>query len=348
MQPQSIRKFEAGVPLSPDHPYSRTIVVPKTKAEDTAWLDEELPDIPKAVYVADDQTAPLHPPRNKGNEAMVYLSYIIDHYHNLSDISIFIHASRWAWHNNDLFDNDTAMLIKHLIPQRVVRLGYVNLRCQWHPGCPAWLTPRTTTIDDEKKEEGLVKGFWAEVFPSDPLPLHLAQPCCSQFALSRDRIRAIPLSEYVRLRQWLLDTKIPDGLAGRLFEYTWQYLWTGAAVVCPSQHECYCDAFGACFESEEDFQSWFEMRYYVRRDEWELLKWQRVEEDEEEPVGRGRESGKRPPEEGRMEELRRKIVDNWMVLLNKREGALKNGRDPWLRAKIAGREVDAGDGLVDV
>lgn len=350
VEAQSLRKFEAGVPLPLGHLYSRTIVVPKTKAEDTTWLDEELPDIPKAIYVADDQSAPLHPPRNKGNEAMVYLSYIIDHYHNLSDISIFIHSNRWAWHNNDLFDNDSAMVIKHLIPQRVVRLGYVNLRCQWHPGCPTWLTPRATTVDEEKKEEALVKNFWAKLFPSDPLPINLAQPCCSQFALSRERIRSVPLAEYVRLRQWLLDTKISDSMAGRLFEYTWQYIWTGSPVVCPSQHGCYCDLFGACFQSEEDFQSWFEVRYYVRRDEWELLNWQRVEASWDESIRLGHrrdaEKIKRPPE-GRMDELWHTIDDNWMVLLDKREVALKNGRDTWLRAKTAGRELDAGDDLID-
>ena len=56
------------------------------------WLQKEIPDQPTAIYVVDDPSAPLHPPKNKGHEVMVYLTYIIDHYDELADVTMFMHA----------------------------------------------------------------------------------------------------------------------------------------------------------------------------------------------------------------------------------------------------------------
>ena len=56
------------------------------------WLEKEIPDQPTAIYVVDDPYAPLHPPKNKGHEVMVYLTYIIDHYDELADVTMFMHA----------------------------------------------------------------------------------------------------------------------------------------------------------------------------------------------------------------------------------------------------------------
>jgi Protein of unknown function (DUF3431) len=354
-QVQSSRTFTKEDPMHLGYNYTRTIVMGKRSADNTDWINEEVFGMEKAIYVVDNKTASLHVPKNKGNEAMVYLSYIIDHYDILSDITIFIHADRWTWHNNDIFDSDTAMMIKHLIPQRVIREGYVNLRCQWYPGCPTWLNPSATTANSEKREEKLIHSVWPHLFPDDELPTALAQPCCSQFALSRARIRDVPREEYVRLRRWLLSTRIADDLVGRVFEYAWQYLWIGRAVVCPSAHACSCDLYGACFDDDEDYQSWFELRYWVRRAEWELISWEESEARLEEAgfagagaavAGMARrkmvEKVTKPPP-GRIEELKRDIDKKWMRLLEKRDIALKNGRDPKWRARIATRDLDVGD-----
>ena len=88
--------------------YTKALVLPKLRSEDTSWVEETLGDmlssggLSHAIYVVDDASAPLHPPQNKGHEVMVYLTYIIDHYDALPDVSIFMHAHRWSWHNNEL------------------------------------------------------------------------------------------------------------------------------------------------------------------------------------------------------------------------------------------------------
>src|SRR2546430_3170769 len=86
--------------------YTRLLVMPRTKAEDVTWLEEHLPDLQAAIYVADDPTAPLHPPKNKGHEVMIYLTYIIEHYDELPDVCIFMHAHRYSWHNDDILNHD--------------------------------------------------------------------------------------------------------------------------------------------------------------------------------------------------------------------------------------------------
>lgn len=50
------------------------IVVASVKSDDTSWLAEELPDWHANVYVTDDPHAKLTVPKNKGREAMAYLT----------------------------------------------------------------------------------------------------------------------------------------------------------------------------------------------------------------------------------------------------------------------------------
>jgi hypothetical protein len=310
--------------------YSKTVVVGKMKWESVDWLDE-LPYIRKAVYVVDDGQAALRVPKNKGNEAMVYLSYIIDHYENLTDINIFIHAHRWAWHNNDLLDNDAVLMLRRLNSRQVLRDGYVNLRCQWHPGCTGRLNTQAEEEDSQRKEEVLVRQAWPQLFPSHVLPDELAQACCSQFALSRERIHSLPRDEYARMREWLLGTRLRDSMSGRIFEYAWQYIWTGSAVLCPAQHACFCGLYGACFESEEDFQGWFKMRQDLKRDEEEIAT---LESTAKESYGAPSTSDAHVSADERLTTLKMSVNVQWISLLQKRDEAFKNGKEASFRARI--------------
>lgn len=108
----------------------------RMKSEDVSWIDEANLGLEQYIYVVDDPEPLLRPPENKGHEAMVYLTYIIDYYDSLPDISLFMHALRNAYHNDLLFDTDAVGMIRHLSNDRVMREGYVNLRCRHNPGCP--------------------------------------------------------------------------------------------------------------------------------------------------------------------------------------------------------------------
>jgi hypothetical protein len=253
--------FSPGVPNPLDSEYSRILVVAKTMEEDTTWIQQELPELQTAIYEVDNpEPGEYRVPHNKGHEAMVYLTYIIDHYDELPEIMIFVHAGRIAWHNNDLLDKDNAKVLKHLRNERVVRQGYMPLRCHHHPGCPMWLRMNKAKVDlDEniKVEESWIHEIlFKNLFPGHRLPMVLSAPCCAQFAVTAERVRDNPKSMYERLRNWLLKTDINDMVTGRIFEYLWHYIFTRYHEFCPMENYCYCDGFGVCFGSAKDFDTY--------------------------------------------------------------------------------------------
>lgn len=354
--------LESPYPLADTKPpgsnYTRTLVLASTKEEDTSWVEAEFADIlaphgqlSHAIYVVNDKTAPLHPPKNKGHEVMVYLSYIIDFYDELPDVSIFMHAHRFAWHNNELLDTDAVEMVRRLSPERVTRLGYMNLRCHWDPGCPDWLHPGAIDENTAKKEEHILATAWTQLFPLDQIPTVLAQPCCAQFAVSRDRIRATPKQRYVYLRDWIHRTDLSDYLSGRVFEYLWQYIFSSASTHCPSMDACYCDGYGVCFGGYDVFNDYFKLRYEMNEFKEELREWWR-RSDRIEQLKKHTISGKLPedaqvdfPEHGRDAWLETKIAEMHAELEKRKAAAIERGKDPRNRAMEAGRPWKEGDGF---
>ncbi|PVI00696.1 hypothetical protein DM02DRAFT_671803 [Periconia macrospinosa] len=255
----SRKPFSPGVAKPENSEYSRTLVVAKTNGEDVGWIRNDLPDLPAAVYEVDKPNATYRVPRNKGNEAMVYLTYLIDHYDELADTTIFIHAHSITYHNNILLDLSTPATIKRLQDDRVWRQGFMNLRCHFEPGCPGVYLNRTITGDQDKSSDGaLNRDLFKELFPGHKIPPVLSEPCCAQFAVSRERVRDNPKKTYEHLREWLLATPLNDADSGRVFEYIWQYLFTRNAEVCPSMNACYCDGYGICFGDDNQLDDWME------------------------------------------------------------------------------------------
>ena len=217
--------------------YQIGTVVASRIDDDTAWLPSFFPNWTHTVYTAENLTGPSPAIRGKGNEAMVYLTHLIDNYDSLPDIVIFLHANRYQWHNDDpLYDNVRAL--SRLQLSYVDKQGYVNLRCAWRPGCPSEIRPFEAATGSLSDERGLSTGpFFAgafkELLPDLVVPDEVGVACCAQFALSRERILQRPKDEYQRLRQWLYDTDLPDRISGRIFEYLWHsktilplFLWT--------------------------------------------------------------------------------------------------------------------------
>ena len=344
-----VSTFVPGNAKPPGSNYTRNLVIAKTKKEEAGWLDhEDIGDVTKMVYVVDDGHSPLHPPMNKGHEVMVYLTYIIDHYDDLPDVSIFMHSHQYSWHENDLLGYDAAETIKRLSSERVQREGYMNLRCHWMPGCPDWMHPGTVEEDPSKKEETVMAQAWAELFPGRSTPAVLAQPCCAQFALSGQRVRAVSRDQYLFYREWLIRTKLEDKISGRVWEYLWQVVFTGEAKFCPNQWSCYCDGYGVCFEDEGAFDYWFELRYDMQKLEEELTTWRgkagKVEKYRQE--GRLTESSNLEiPEAGKDVELEHEIARLQSVMEDGRQRAIERGNDPQVRAKSAGRSWRPGDGF---
>ena len=281
VQPQcahnDLLAFDSGTPKPPGSTYSRTFVAGRLKKDDVSWVKEQFPDLPTAIYVVDDPSAPLHIPVNKGREAMVYLTYIIDHYDRLADTTLFFHSHRYAWHNNILLGTDNAETIRRLSDDRVARVGYFNVRCHLDPGCPDWLHLDRPEVDWDPhrkwEEKFFTKKVWQELFPFERIPPVLSQPCCAQFAVSRDRIRLNPRSQYIHIRDWLIQTPLEDEHSGRVLEYSWQYLFTRNAELCPRMDTCYCDGFGICFGGAVKLKAWLDKLRLREIAEDEMRKW---------------------------------------------------------------------------
>jgi hypothetical protein len=243
---------------------SITLVVSSTSSENTRWIASNFPNLTTAVYIVDrnDHDSPFKTPMNKGNEAMVYLTYIIDTYESLPEVAIFSHAHLRSKHTDELLGNSIVESLRRLRLPRVKRDGYFNLRCSWKPGgCPQYLNLRDPSLSafEGSAEAQTLRTAWSELLPDlKEVPEWVSQPYGGQFATTRDTIRTIPLQSWIQWREWLIHTDLADYHSGRVWEYTWQYVLTGRATFCPDMYQCYCEGYGICFGSNEAFLDWTE------------------------------------------------------------------------------------------
>jgi uncharacterized protein DUF3431 len=253
-----------------------TVVLAATKKDNLTILEQGSglrPGDEQIVYVADDPSAVHHVPVNKGNEAMVYLSFLIDRYDTLPDLMVFMHAGRSSWHNNILLRWDSARTIRTLRRSYVHSKGYANLLCDgtFHctstniynatdSGYPASVLTRKPEPKSREALETQYAQFheiWDAIFPSQSVPLKLGTVPGAQFALTRETARKIPLNQLKRLRQWIIDVDLDAKAAGAVFERIWHmiFLGTSNSIQCPVPHHCYCSLYGICLESITDAQS---------------------------------------------------------------------------------------------
>lgn len=100
----------------------------------------------------------------------------------------------------------------------------MNLRCDWALGCPVEIRPAQDAKSGPAKyvpQAHLYGKAFVELFPDRDLPEEVGIPCCSQFGVTRATILARPREDYVRFREWLLNTDLNDANSGRIFEYLW-------------------------------------------------------------------------------------------------------------------------------
>ncbi|KAL1637248.1 hypothetical protein SLS58_009435 [Diplodia intermedia] len=342
--------FETVMPQPIDYKYSRALVIARTSKEDISWIDGVFGDdqlLQKAIYTVDNPVEPYVLPANKGHEVMAYLTFIVDFYDNLPDISIFMHSHLVAWHNNELLEMSSAEILKHLNFRKVIREGkyikcrlnhgvqltknegYVNLRCHRWPSCPNHLFPIAKNNSEwGVPEEAVFADAWMELLPFETVPEVVSQPCCGQFAVSRERIHMLPKAQYEHFRRWLMYTTLEDRLSGRVWEYLYQYIWLGVHQLCPKEHACYCDLYGVCFGGETEYED-----YNAKKAHVDML---------QQMSGKQIEAGGNatwPVDYETLIETSREAVKTDL------RNAFLRGSDPYNRAVELGREFQAGDGF---
>ncbi|KAK6337469.1 hypothetical protein TWF730_002868 [Orbilia blumenaviensis] len=239
---------DVGPTLSANKKHDKTVIMGKTSKEDATWAQKKLPGWRPVIYIVDNRKDKdyLHVSVNKGRESMPYLTYLIDFYDDLSDVNVFVHAHEdghpRAWHNEpESADYSAVKMLRLLRLENVREKGYVNLRCNPNPGCPAELRPQETEFEKGRIEIGWKK-LWTHMYGNESYPESVGVACCAQFAVTRERIHEHPKEFYEKLMEWLLNTDEED--AGRVFEYFWHMIFGMPAVHCGMNYSvCICETY---------------------------------------------------------------------------------------------------------
>ncbi|KAL9106094.1 MAG: hypothetical protein Q9227_008839 [Pyrenula ochraceoflavens] len=239
------------------------LVVARIAADDSEWLDELRKSYHLCIYTADllvdTSSRTLQVPANRGHEAMAYLTFLIDNYDIIpTPGAVFVHGSRWAWHN-DSPDYDNAKLLAALnVTSALAPWGYHNLRCDWSAStCLSSEAPPQGSLETATRamlepynmraaSDRALPGALAAIFGAERSLGRsdaLRSQCCAQFVVSRERVWQHSRDEYVALRQWLLDgsdgrsnkahlqkqsgkaAPHSDLMAGRILSYVWHILF---------------------------------------------------------------------------------------------------------------------------
>ncbi|KAF4554762.1 Hypothetical protein D9617_3g018300 [Elsinoe fawcettii] len=226
-------------PAAPIEKGDKIIVVGKLATEDTSWIARDLPDWQSAIYVVDDESAPLHTSQNKGHEGNAYLTYIIENYSTLPSVIVFTHSHHDSWHV-DAEDYSNPLSIGRLQLPYVQLHGYANLRCAWDPGCPAEVKPyRDWSVENPEQGDKEVeypaveqnfRSVWWELFGNDEVPETIGVGCCAQFAVSREQVLKRSKEEYEHYLEVINESEIEDEILGRIFEYLWHIIFGREAV----------------------------------------------------------------------------------------------------------------------
>ena len=127
-------------------------------------------------------------------------------------------------------------LIRSLRLSALDVVGYIPLRCDWYPSCPAEIQPITHDavqwgpgVHREDAENGIAEA-WHMLFPGVELPQTIASQCCAQFAVTRNTIQRHKKADYERMRDWVLNTTLIDDVSGRVLEKLWAYIMTNNTI----------------------------------------------------------------------------------------------------------------------
>ncbi|MCJ1393738.1 hypothetical protein MMC18_006614 [Xylographa bjoerkii] len=246
---------------------SKALVMAKTREENVDWAYELKPGWIPYIYSTDHEPGfPLALEHNVGREAMAYLTFIIGNYASLPEYIAFVHAGFEQWHNDvgGIYTSDT---LKELRIDTLKNRGYVNLRCHTEPGCPISILPWNPTETDIRNNDtrAHLKQIYMDLLGAaeEQVPHEVGSACCAQFALTRERIRQRPQSDYIRMRDWALKVDLDTFGIGWVFEMMWHIVFGQNAVELVALTSCSqeqtvdlasCPTYHACRLSTDHFK----------------------------------------------------------------------------------------------
>jgi hypothetical protein len=199
----------------------KTNIVVSRYKKNVDWVYKINGNINKVlIYDKENPDNEYNVPINKGNEASVYLKYIVDHYDVLPEYTFFVHDEEYAWHHsgsiidkyneaissNKLYYNinDGALMSEEFIIIAVHSELVWNYFWLWYD----------VFIEPYIKKESLPN--------IDFTRNHRAG---AQFLVHRDLIVNLPKCFYENLYNWIIITDLDNSLSGRFLEWTWHVFW---------------------------------------------------------------------------------------------------------------------------
>lgn len=185
--------------------------------EDLSWVQNiEFNNI--IIYEKDKNTKYSTP--NVGNEASSYLKYIIDHYENLPDYTIFLHCHEFSWHHE-------GSIIDIVNKFKDSQLNYVNLNTHIILPCPDvrisdghldFCSDNFSIFYQQYIKPATGKHIINPGFPYEVLG-------CAQFIVHKNAILKHTKQFYSNLYDWITTTKVITYLSARYLEWSWDLLW---------------------------------------------------------------------------------------------------------------------------
>jgi len=176
------------------------------------WVNEIRKGIQSFVYTSNDLMTNYTHVCNRGADSSHYLSFILDHYNNLPERTVFCHDHRSNWTQ------------EYPLPEIINNLNWnaaqyfsIGARCNYWTCIP---------FDEKPHHINAMKRNWHILEPYLVYPDKLTYFAGTQFCVHRDLIRQYPKSFYEHCREWVYSVDEAEWFIGRFFEYTWHYIFT--------------------------------------------------------------------------------------------------------------------------
>jgi len=208
------------------------------------WVQNDLSNLPTMVYSYSNPDARYYAPGHC-NEGDTYLQYIIDHYHDLPDINIFLHSHTESWHTAQpgIIPTLQTLRWKSLMSRNMTSFTCAGYYIELHRG-----EPKDVIFDQWEAFERLWGPMFMGEFGSSPPEVMTAHQA-SSFAVKREAILRRPLSFYRYTKKWCTETNEDPQMTGRVLEYTWHKMFLDEWIM--PRNKC-CDLSDATCEAYND------------------------------------------------------------------------------------------------
>lgn len=190
---------------------SNTTIVVARFNENTDFLKNT--QFKTIIYEKDNPASKYNVEKNKGHEATAYLKYILEHYDQLDDYTIFLHCHEFSWHH-------IGSIIDRINENKNIHHTFTNLN--------SFILGDMEDLDVANTDIGLYYRSYISpaVGPNKLYPnFTKGNLGCAQFIVHKNNILNHSKLFYHNIYCWLMNTNVPNYWTSRFLEWTWDLFW---------------------------------------------------------------------------------------------------------------------------